>query len=330
MFLGYIHSFRALAIFLIVAGHSIDAFIWENAEETERLLRIFISNGSVLFVFIAGYLFQHLSEKYETKKYYLTKLKNVVLPYIIVSIPAIIVFTFILERESVWNEFYNNPIWMQIILFYMTGKHLAPLWFIPMIVIFYAIAPILINADKNASIYYFLPVFIIISCFFGRGLPHESFVHFFSIYLLGMACSKYKTSLNPTLSKTTTLSILLSFIFLFGILEFTTTQETMSYLNYLQKMIMSLFFLGLFYKFNSKLHFKFISTIANTSFGIFFIHSYFLTAIKLIYEQLFTKLPSGSLFGYSLVAITTLISCIYLIILIQRLFGKYSKFLIGS
>lgn len=30
MFLGYIHSFRALAILFIVAGHSIDVFHWPN------------------------------------------------------------------------------------------------------------------------------------------------------------------------------------------------------------------------------------------------------------------------------------------------------------
>ena len=51
MFLGYIHSFRALAIFFIVAGHSIDFFLWpENKQGLEKILRIFMSNGSVLFV----------------------------------------------------------------------------------------------------------------------------------------------------------------------------------------------------------------------------------------------------------------------------------------
>ena len=65
MFLGYIHSFRALAILFIVGGHCIDFFNWsEGSAAIERMLRILISNGSVLFVFIAGYLFQHLAIKY--------------------------------------------------------------------------------------------------------------------------------------------------------------------------------------------------------------------------------------------------------------------------
>lgn len=55
MFLGYIHYFRALAIFFIVAGHSMDAFTW-HSKDIERIIRIIFSNGSVLFVFIAGYL----------------------------------------------------------------------------------------------------------------------------------------------------------------------------------------------------------------------------------------------------------------------------------
>ncbi len=330
MFLGYIHYFRALAIFFIVAGHTIDAFVWSGDENMERILRIFVSNGSVLFVFIAGYLFQHLSIKYETRKYYKSKLKNVISPYLFVSIPAILVFVTIVERDSVWPGFYDNPIWIQVLSFYFTGKHLAPLWFIPMIAIFYLIAPFLIKADKNKTIYYFLPVFILISCFVDRGLPHKSFIHFFSAYLLGMACSKYKQSLNPLISHRLFLYPAFVMVVFPGALEFLTMNGTMTYLNFLQKSVMSIFFLGLFYKFNSKLNSELVSTIANNSFGVFFIHSYFLTANKLAYKKLFDELPTGNLITYSLAAVGTLFACVFIIALIKNITGKHSRFLIGS
>lgn len=329
MFLGYIHYFRALAIFFIITGHTIDAFAW-NDNDIERLLRIFLSNGSVLFVFIAGYLFQHLSGKFNTKKYLKSKLKNVITPYIIISIPAIAIFVTLLERDSVWPGFYSHSILEQIGLFYITGKHLAPLWFIPMICIFYILAPLLVKADKNKFIYLGLPLFIALSCYVGRGLPIQSFIHFFSAYLLGMYCSKFKDIVNPIISRNTLIAFTFSLILIFSISEFIFMLGTNTYFNYLQKLSMSLFFLGLFIKFNSHLNSKFISTLADTSFGVFFIHSYFLTSGKLIYQKVNGELATGNLALYFIVAIFTLLTCSYLITLIKKLLGQQSKLFVGS
>jgi surface polysaccharide O-acyltransferase-like enzyme len=329
LFLGYVHYFRALAIFFIITGHSIDAFVW-NDIDIERLLRIFLSNGSVLFVFIAGYLFQHLSSRFETKKYFKSKFKNVITPYFIISIPAIAIFVTILERDSVWPGFYNNSILEQISLFYLTGKHLAPLWFIPMITIFYVIAPVLIKADKNKLIYFGLPLFIALSCFVGRGFPPQSFIHFFSAYLLGMYCSHFKDVINPFISRYVFIVFSFSLIAFFSVYEFLYMEGTMTYINYLQKLSMAIFFLGLFIKFNSYLNSKLVSVIADTSFGVFFIHSYFLTSGKLLYQKINGEPATGHLVLYFIVAIATLLICSYLIILVKKAFGKHSKLIVGS
>lgn len=329
MFLGYIHYFRALAILFIITGHSIDAFVWDDID-IEKLLRIFLSNGSVLFVFIAGYLFQHLSGRFDTKKYFKSKFKNVITPYFIISIPAIVIFVTILERDSVWLGFYDNSILEQIGLFYLTGKHLAPLWFIPMIAIFYVIAPLLIKADKNKLIYFGLPIFIVLSCFIGRGFPPQSFIHFFSAYLLGMFCSQFKDVINLLISRSILIVFSFSLVIFFSIYEFLFMEGTMTYINYLQKLSMSIFFLGLFIKFNSYLNSKFVSVIADTSFGVFFIHSYLLTSGKLLYLKVNGEPATGNLVLYFIVAITTLLICSYIITLVKKVSGKYSKLLVGS
>lgn len=330
MFLGYIHSFRALAIFFIVAGHSIDAMYWGDNYDLSRLVRIFMSNGSVLFVFIAGYLFQHLAVKYSPKKYYANKLKNVILPYLLISIPAIIVFVFFQERERVWAGFYENPEWLQIVYFYLTGRHLAPLWFIPMITLFFVVSPLLVAADRNKKIYYLLPLFIIISCFISRGLPHQSFIHFFSIYLLGMWCSHFKEKLNPILSRSSVLGLLAGGVLLFGFLEFFLMGGTMTWVNYLQKLTACLFYLGLFIYIGERLNNKFIGTVADTSFGVFFIHSYVLTAGKLSYQKFFGALPDGNVLLQMIIAITTLLLCVALIMLVKKVAGNKSRYLVGS
>ncbi|OUS28926.1 hypothetical protein A9Q99_11160 [Gammaproteobacteria bacterium 45_16_T64] len=330
LFLGYIHYFRALAITFIVFGHVIDAFIWDEGSALERILRIFISNGSTLFVFIGGYLFQHLSPQYRSNKYFKSKVKHVIAPYLLISIPALLIFTTFLERETVWQGFYDNPVFVQIGLFYMTGKHLAPLWFIPMISIFYVVSPLLIKADKNNTIYYFLPLFIVISCFVGRGLPYQSFIHFFSVYLLGMACSKYKDTINPILSNCTFIVGSFLIVLFFATTEFFRVGGTMSWLNYLQKIFMSVFFLGLFFRINDKLNSKIIGYTAEVSFGVFFIHSYFISGNKLIYTSFLEKLPAGNMIFFILLSIATLTACVCLVFAFQKITGKYSRVLIGS
>lgn len=329
MFLGYIHYFRALAIFFIITGHSIDVFTWGDID-IERSLRIFLSNGSVLFVFIAGYLFQHLSGKFDQRKYYKSKIKNVITPYFIISIPAIVIFTTVLERDPIWAGFYDNSTLEQIALFYLTGKHLAPLWFIPMIFIFYIVAPLLVIADKNKAIYYCLPLFILLSCFISRGLPPQSFLHFFSAYLLGMYCSKFKSFINPLISRNIFIIFTATLVSLFSLFEFFYMEGTMTYVNFLQKLSMAIFFLGLFIKYNSHLNSKFISVIADTSFGVFFIHSYLLTSGKLLYLNVNGAAPEGNLVSYFIVAVATLLICSFIITQIKRIFGKHSKLLVGS
>ena len=331
MFLGYIHSFRALAILFIVAGHSIDFFQWdESSYELERFLRILMSNGSVLFVFIAGYLFQHLSSKYQHKKYFVAKLKNVILPYFLVSIPAILIFIFIMPRETVWQGFYENPQWLQGVYFYLTGIHLAPLWFVPMITLFYLVAPLLIAGDKSRLFYWLLPITIVLSCVVSRGLPHQSFIHFFSVYLLGMFCSHYKIRVNAILQRTPTLISLALILFSCISIEYYFMQGTMTYVNFLQKITMSLFFLGLLVQLGPKIDSKLIHIIANTSFGVFFIHSYILTAGKLASENITEGKVTGSLLLYPLVTLTVLMSCVGIIVILQKLLGTRSRYLVGS
>lgn len=331
MFLGYIHSFRALAILFIIAGHSIDFFQWpESSHELERFLRILMSNGSVLFVFIAGYLFQHLSVKYQTKKYFLAKLKNVILPYFLVSIPAIIVFVFFMPRETVWQGFYDNAQWLQVTYFYITGLHLAPLWFVPMITLFYLAAPFLLVGDKNKLFYWVLPLTIVLSCVVSRGLPHESFIHFFSVYLLGMFCSHYKVRINAILQRTPVLVLLFLIIISCILIEFYFMQGTMTYVNYLQKIMMALLFLGGLVQLGERIDSKLIHTIANTSFGVFFIHSYALTVGKLVSENFIGSKVAGSVLLYPLVTLTVLMSCVGIIVTLQKILGARSRYVVGS
>ena len=86
IFLNYINALRAVAIFFIVALHTVLAFSWDNTLKQREIVYILFGNGTAIFMFISGYLFQHLSFKFDTKRYYLSKLKYVLLPYFVISL----------------------------------------------------------------------------------------------------------------------------------------------------------------------------------------------------------------------------------------------------
>lgn len=330
MFLPYIHTFRALAILFIVTGHAIDAFNWHEQHDLERLLAILFSNGSTLFVFIAGFLFQHLSARFEARKYFISKIKNVIVPYLLVSIPAIVVFTTVLQRTAVWDGFYENPVWMQVLLFYLTGYHLAPLWFVPMISIFYVLAPTFIKLDRSRYLYYMLPAFIVISLLVSRGSAYPRFIHFLSVYVIGMASSRYRVRLENVIGRYVFLIPVLILYVAFAVIEYRQNMGTMTHWNYLQKISASFFFMGLLYRWNDRLQWKIVGTIAETSFGIFFLHDYVLAAGKLIWCRFHEQLPTGSLANLLLLSIATVAICVPTILLIKRVTGRYSRCVIGS
>ena len=102
--LHFIDYFRAIAIVLIVAGHCI---FWGKPQGIIRQTNLYLfTGGTFLFVFIAGFLFQYLSYKFEYKSYLIKKWNNVVLPYIITLIPVVIFATFTLKDVN--NPLYNN------------------------------------------------------------------------------------------------------------------------------------------------------------------------------------------------------------------------------
>lgn len=327
--LNYIHSFRALAIIFIVAGHAIDIFSWENSSE-EHLFRIFISNGSALFVFIAGYLFQHLLVKYEAIKYFRNKFNNVIVPYFIVSMPALILFTSVMQRPNMPDGFYEHSIIYQISYFLLNGAHLAPFWFIPMITIFYAISPLLKYLDKKTWFYLLIPLFYIVSFFFQRDSVVYSFLHFFSIYVLGMFFSHYKFILNPYLSRTPVILVFFLISLVFALLEFQEGKETMTWMNLYQKSFMAIFVLGLFISFNDLVNNEVVNKVADYSFGIFFIHSYFISLGKVIYQYIYNSLPSYNLFWYVFSVVFVVTICMTVIHFIKNAFGTRSRYIVGS
>ncbi|MCQ2740074.1 MAG: acyltransferase [bacterium] len=302
-FLNYINVFRGLAILLIIMGHTMQ--LGENSSLLHTINCEIVCGGTALFIFISGFLFQHLSYKFEYKNYLSKKWTNVILPYLFTSIPGLILCFFCPVAYK--NTFVGLNIWLQVPMHLTIGRvHNIPTWFIPMIVIFFLLSYLFLKFEKKKVLYKTLPLLFIITIFLPRGVAEyenlvglsyfsryyayvmyilSGFVHFLALYVFGMYCSKNKNIIDIFYNKrlflwlgmitTSILDVYLAYKQIYCNYTISKTFLTMlllGYLKHLDEFILS------HKKTNTTLDF-----IAKYSFGLFFVHWYWF----FLYNQFF-------------------------------------------
>ena len=292
--LNYINVFRGLAILLIVAGHTMQ--FGEIGSLTQKISVEVFAGGTALFIFISGFLFQHLSGKYEFKNYMSKKWTNVILPYLWTAIPGIILcFLYPVKYGNALEGL--NPI-LQIPMMLSVGRiHNTPAWFIPMIILFFLTSKFLLKMEQRGSLYRILPFMFLITIFFPRqdvdynsvlNLSYTAkyfaylkyvfmgYIHFFSMYIFGMYCSAHKDIIDKFWN--------LRWIFI-PLMIATSALNVYSCLNYgwsngtVSKIFLTIIALAYLKHYDEWLisHTKLnnvLDIIAKYSFGIFFIHWY--------------------------------------------------------
>ena len=148
--LEYINYYRALAIILVVASHSL---IWGKFGGIPwRTNAYLFAGGTYLFVFAAGFLFYYLAYKFDYKTYLKKKFINVIMPYIITILPVALIFT--LGKDTT-NLFYYSPKIVRFISPFIFGNIVnPPTWFIGMIAIYFILAPLFLYIQRNKLIWY--------------------------------------------------------------------------------------------------------------------------------------------------------------------------------
>jgi peptidoglycan/LPS O-acetylase OafA/YrhL len=330
-FIHYIHHFRGLAILFVVACHLLLA--WPAHSFADKFLNVLWGNGTVLFVFIAGYLFQHLSKKFEYSGYLVKKLQNVIVPYLIVSAP-IIVYRLMAHDypgyiTDLHPDFASWKAWEKIGYFLLHGAHLQPLWFVPMITLFYVAAPIFIYIDRHPKLYFLLIAFCAVSFFVERepfsNIP-KMFVHFFSVYVFGMFLSRYKQRYLEFAKKWYVwISLATLLVFVADLVFYDRFNNP---LNYLHKMLFCCFFIYWLWRLDRYVP-KFFNLMADLSFGLFFIHYYTLLVVKAVYEKLAKQPIPGNIVYWTVDLLLVLLGSILVIQAVKKMFPKQSRYLIG-
>lgn len=342
-FLSYIHNFRGIAIALILTLHTAISLPWSEAWQKKIVMAI-STNGTVLFVLISGFLFFYLNEKkFNYYTYIKKKFLFVFTPYLIISIPALADKLFFDTGQWWMDQAYAElNIFNKLFYLILTGKHSGPLWFIPMIMVFFFISPLLIRYGRSHLSNYLTPIIMLAGLFtFQFGFYSTtllSFLHFLPVYLFGMWFSKNRNQLIN-------FKIFIPFLVAYMIITIAEVANIVPLDYYIElrdnedyifafnisefkALILSYLLVLIFKKYETR-KFQVIKLFGDYSFGLFFLHIYIINGIQWLSHKgyFFNQLNVANYFFYLLVVIAI---NLVIIKVAKVILGRNSRVIIGS
>jgi peptidoglycan/LPS O-acetylase OafA/YrhL len=334
---------RGLAIALIVLGHSI--FLWLDGfpYALENLLR----GGTGLFVFISGFFFHRVfMQKFVYVDFLVRKLQLIFIPFVVISLVG-------LGLRCVGWLWYGHS-WETILLncWYTVrnGFVLYPHWYIPFILLTFALSPLHIFYAKitpNIQLT-LLFLFSLVAVFMHRPDSNinvlQSVIYFTPFYLLGIIFSCYSDLLRLWRQWLFGLSLILvavavylqSYVFIhIGNYHKHAFVYAGVDLQFIQMLFGCLVMLELSYRIKLGVFANHLCFLASLSFPIFFIHPLFTMGIEnlldlpLVADWVRSKSILMALAGTGLIFIIQCYGSVAVILLVRRAFGPRSRWLIG-
>ena len=356
-FLGYLHSFRGFAILNIVAIHAFALAGFMSSKNFNPNNPVFIinellfHNSTIYFAVISGMLFIAVLKQKGYKAFFINKFKYVFLPYVFFTL-----------AYSVFNNKSNDWLALQPGLQdylkelprnFIYGKASFVFWYIPVLFFLYLVTPILDYLMKIKKWGIYLIALIIAMPLIVRRveldelmatdfLSLQTMVYFTGAYAAGMFIADSMEKRLEWLRQNKRLLIGIAIVSTGGLLYITLHLIDMigffsvkSTLYYIQKIALSCMVL-LFFKSLGEMQPKWLNPIAKSAFTIYFAHVFFLIIaminftpiVQLIqYEKIspFNIILAGGL----LLLISILLSIIFAW-LFRKIFGKYSRMIVGS
>lgn len=314
MYYKSINWMRGIAIVFVVLGH-VNYGQYVNARGAGR----FFYDGTLIFVFISGFLFFHLIARYDFASYMRKKLHHVIIPYLFVTIPVCLLSLAYYATDRKWlNDVpdFDNAIYLYTYQITTGATLLNPLWFVPMITIFFLLSPLL---HKTMQSRHFGAAVILTMAFTmtstrpGALSPALSFVHWLGIYLFGGYCCKHYGLLvknkYPVLIASLT-----------GLAVFHYSGGHTGFINspHLHKILLTFMFIALFSILETRVErIGILDALAHYSFGIFLLHGYFIG----VYNLFLFRITGGGIGPILFIAV----SCLVFPVLIIRTFHWMTK-----
>lgn len=328
-----LNNFRGVAILFVMLSHFRS---FDGAGSLDDIFHFLVSDATSWFIFISGYFFKYLEvDKFSYRRYMWKKTKYVLLPYIILSIPSILIGVFS-SREMLYGLTKLNFAWWSLLV---GGATVAPMWFIPMIAVFFLCAPLFNFLAKSPLIGMFTILALVISIFTSRPInnlnPFLSFVHFSGFYMLGILGATQEERLKNLSSRYKILissAALMIFVVSFYIYREAESQSAgffqgLGTFNLLQfgKAVLLVAILLIFDMFLNKKNLV-LGFLAEISFGLFFIHGFFLPIFNMLSSYM---VEEGLFVRFTLEILVVVIFSIFSVTMLRRVLRKRSRYVIG-
>ena len=354
-YLGYVHSFRGFAILNVVAVHALALAIviprdWvgDPTGPLTMLNETLFHDSTIYFALISGLLFSSILRPRGYQSFYRSKAMYVLLPYIVCTIVFSLVRwdqtgTGILAWPSSWSDYIDS-----ILPNLVHGEAQFTYWYIPVLLILFAITPLLsmlTTAKSHAAI----PAWLVMLAplvfsrpDFGEGTSQivaGTVIYFAGAYTVGVYLGN---QLEPRLDRIAghrkfliAVAVLSSVILVelqlaqvnrFGSFSL---QESLFYVQKLSLAALVLLWLrGL-----EARQPRWLSYFANEAFSIYFLHVFF---ILLLADLSWTFVHDKSLLPWSVFLAApayfafALAMSVLVVRVLRLLFGRNSRLLIGS
>jgi peptidoglycan/LPS O-acetylase OafA/YrhL len=353
-FLGYLHSFRGFAIINIVIIHAFAYALYAFSNHNFDLKNpynigneLLFHNSTIYFAVISGILFSVVLKSKGYKRFYGSKFKNVLLPYLFLTL------VFSIFNGSIGNPFaldHDFVAYLQVAFNnFIYGTAQFPYWYIPILIFLYLVTPLLdylMNIKKWGT--FLMLLIIALPLAISRvelmdmeenHLSLSTMLHFMGAYAAGMYFGSNPEKRFSWVKKNIRMLFLITVLSSAALIYFGVNDinkfgswSLMSSLYYIQKMCLSGIFIVMFKNMGDRQP-RWLNPIASYAFVIYFLHALFLDLIAdpLMPLSIMYEIAPLNLF---LTAIIFLIFSIALSMLVgwifKRLFGKSSKMLVGG
>lgn len=352
-FLGYLHSFRAFAILNIVAIHAISFAIYVCSNNTLNpkdpiniINEVLFHNSTIYFAVISGLLFSAVLKARGYKRFYNSKVKNVLCPYLFLTL----IFS-ISSSKSVFIVHNNFGLYLnEVFQNFIYGKAQFTYWYIPVLIFLYLITPMLDYIIKLKHWGTILTLICVLAPLAisrvqlaelreGYFLSLSTMIYFTGAYVAGMYFGTDPNKWFNWVNKHITAFIIIAVITSITAIYIEINDiDKMGYwslkstLFYIQKMCLSGVFIVIFKNLGEQQP-KRIGRIANNAFTIYFLHAFF---IYLFYGSLkelanFTSFkPLNVILVASFVLLISITLSLITSWVFKKIFGKYSRMLLGT
>lgn len=326
----YINNFRGIAILMVILAHA-KSTIPSDGHTIISWIDLLLSNCTILFVAIAGYFFSSMAENFQYNGYLKNKLLVVLLPYTLISMPAVLIYILHLKTSHPWIDmdwFYSDlslPVQYGFLMIF--GAQLGPMWFVPMIALFYITSPVFIWLKSSPWLIMAFILSLMAAFYTGRpdhdNNPLWSFVYFTPCYLFGMILFKYRNSMHkPSPHSTVLLALYVMSVILFDKLFGHNSSSDLLF------KISFTYILLLLCKHYLNRKIPWLNIFARLSFYLFFIHGYFISIFRLEHSSILLNIDK--LTAVIIVFIATIFFSIFTYVIGKFVLKRRSIYFLGA